>query len=259
VSGPSWHALILAAGRGPSDSMAKAYGVSHKCLLPVGGVPMLRRVVETLAQSRSIDGIEISIEDGSIAQAALSDLAARFEIVPSRESAARSAIAALERNGSFPCLVTTGDHPLLTTEIVTHFLEEAARSQAELCAGLASRRIIEAAFPDATRTYIRFADAEVSGCNLFALASARALAALDFWHYLEPVRKKPWRLARAFGLVPFIRFATRTLTLEEAFASASRRLKLSVRPILLPFPEAAIDVDKPADKELAEKVLAERR
>jgi len=87
----------------------------------------------------------------------------------------------------------------------------------------------------------------------------RALAALDFWHYLEPVRKKPWRLARAFGLVPLIRFATRTLTLEEAFASASRRLKLSVRPILLPFPEAAIDVDKPADKELAEKVLAERR
>ena len=44
----TWTALVLAAGRGPNDPMAKAYGVSHKCALPVNGVPMLRRVVNAL-------------------------------------------------------------------------------------------------------------------------------------------------------------------------------------------------------------------
>ena len=52
-----WHALILAAGRGPSDPMAAAYGVSHKCLVEVGGIPMLRRVVETLLAHPAIAGI----------------------------------------------------------------------------------------------------------------------------------------------------------------------------------------------------------
>src|SRR5205823_10767303 len=95
MSEGSWHALILAAGRGPGDPMAKAYGVTHKCLVPIGGVPMLRRVVETLTLSPAIDDIRISIDDRAIAHEALGDLAARCDVVPSRESAPRSAIAAL--------------------------------------------------------------------------------------------------------------------------------------------------------------------
>jgi len=258
VSEGSWHALILAAGRGPGDPMARAYGVTHKCLVPIGGVPMLLRVVETLTLAGAIDGIRISIDDVGIAREALGDLAARCDVVASRESAARSAIAALEQGGSLPCLLTTGDHPLLTPEMVRYFLSEAARSEADLCAGLASRKVIEAAYPEAKRTYIRFADVDVSGCNLFALTSSRALTALAFWHHLEPVRKKPWRLAGAFGFVPLLRFVTRTLTCEDAFAAASGKLKLNARPILMPFADAAVDVDKSADKELAEKVISRR-
>jgi GTP:adenosylcobinamide-phosphate guanylyltransferase len=253
-----WHALVLAGGRGPGDPMAKAYGVTHKCLVPVGGAPMLSRVVAPLMACREIAGIRISIESRDVAAAALGDLLGSCDIVSSRESAARSAIAALEHEGSFPCLLTTGDHPLLTPQMVRHFLAEAVQSGADLCAGVASRQTIEAAFPDARRTYIRFADVEVSGCNLFALANPQALAALDFWHHLEPVRKKPWRLAGAFGLIPLIRFLTRRLTLDQAFAIASHRLQLDARPILLPFAEAAVDVDKPADKELAERIFAAR-
>jgi hypothetical protein len=48
------------------------------------------------------------------------------------------------------------------------------------------------------------------------------------------------------------------LNLDSAFAIASRRLGLEARPILLPFAEAAVDVDKPEDKELAERVLNAR-
>ena len=112
MSEGSWHALILAAGRGPGDPMARAYGVTHKCLVPIGGVPMLLRVVETLTLAGAIDGIRISIDDVGIAREALGDLAARCDVVASRESAARSAIAALgpTRDGEGSKLSRALDH-----------------------------------------------------------------------------------------------------------------------------------------------------
>ena len=57
------NALILAGSRGPDDPMAKAAGVSHKALLPVAGVPMLLRVVETLRATPGIARIYVCIED----------------------------------------------------------------------------------------------------------------------------------------------------------------------------------------------------
>ena len=72
------------------------------------------------------------------------------------------------------------------------------------------------------------------------------------------MRKKPWRLVAAFGIAPLIGFLTGSLTLDKAFAIISRRLGLIASPVIMPFAEAAIDVDKPADKDLAESILAAR-
>ncbi|MFC7554928.1 hypothetical protein ACFQU7_25930 [Pseudoroseomonas wenyumeiae] len=48
-------ALVLAGSRaGAADPMAMAAGVSHKALLPVGGVPMLARVLEALRDSPAL-------------------------------------------------------------------------------------------------------------------------------------------------------------------------------------------------------------
>ncbi len=254
----AWNVLVLAAGRGPNDPMAKAYRVSHKCLVSVGGEPMLKRVVRTLGAHPAVASITVSIERRELLDDALGPLAGKVHFLPPRESAARSALAALESKPQFPWLITTGDHPLLTREMLQHFLAEATSSGADLCAGLASAETILARFPDAQRTFLAFGADRVSGCNLFALTSERALKALVFWHQLDHMRKRPWRLVGAFGPVALLRFATGMFTLDSAFALASRRLGLSARPVLMPFAEAAVDVDKPADKELAERILAER-
>ncbi|MGE0237801.1 MAG: NTP transferase domain-containing protein [Parvibaculaceae bacterium] len=258
MTAPRWHALVLAAGRGPDDPMAKAYRVTHKCLVEIGGEPMLGRVARTLLSSPEIASVSISIERQELLGEALGPLARDVRFLPSAESAARSALAAIPEDSPFPWLITTGDHPLLTPEMLRYFLAEAARSGADLCAGLATAETILTRFPEARRTYLTFGPDRVSGCNLFALASPRARPALAFWHDLEQVRKRPWRLVGAFGPVALLRFLTRTLTLAGAFALASRRLGLVARPVLMPFAEAAVDVDKPEDKELAEKILGER-
>ena len=99
-----------------------------------------------------------------------------------------------------PLLVTTADHPLLRPEIIRHFLAGARASGADLCVGFARRAAIEAAFPGTRRTYLPIGARDLSGCNLFYLANARAVHALRLWQAVETERKHPWRMARRLGL-----------------------------------------------------------
>lgn len=248
--------LILAAGRGPNDPMAKAYGVANKCLIPVAGVPMLKRVANAVAASGVAKRTAVSIEDAELALALLGD---RVLVVQSAESAPGSVLAAVHKGEvTYPVLVTTGDHALLTPAMIKHFCVEAEKSGADFCAGLASAETILAAYPESVRTFFTLGPNRVSGCNLFALNTERSIALLERWQYLEQVRKKPWRLVAAFGISPLLQFLFGKLTLDSAFAIVSRQLGLVAKPVLMPFAEAAIDVDKPADKDLAERILASR-
>lgn len=61
----------------------------------------------------------------------------------------------------------------------------------------------------------------------------------------------------AWGLL--FKYLLGRLTLSEAFAYVSKRLNITASPILIPIAEAAIDVDKPSDKDLVERILRERR
>jgi GTP:adenosylcobinamide-phosphate guanylyltransferase len=250
-----WTAVVLAAGRGPGDPMARAYGVTHKCALLVNGVPMLQRVVGALQQSRSIGAISISIEDPDIVRQTLAKNDPGISIVPAERSAPHSAIVAVRKLASFPVLLTTADHALLTPAMIDRFCEEAGRNGADFSAGLARAETVLAAYPQSVRTFFRFGKDRVSGCNLFAIGNERGLRILEKWQYLEQSRKKPWRLVAAFGWLALTRFALGMLSLDGAFRTVSARLGLVAKPVLLPFAEAAIDVDKPSDLALAEAIL----
>ncbi len=251
----AYHAIILAAGRGPDDPMARAYGVSHKCTLPVAGIPMLKRVVDTLRKSPNISAISISIEDAAIVRMAVGENTDGLAIVRSENSAPLSAIATIGKDPTYPFLITTADHALLTPEMVGYFCDQASANGADFSAGLATAEVIFAAYPQSIRTFFRLGRDRVSGCNLFAVQNEKGLRVLERWRYLEAVRKKPWRLIAAFGPMALMRFVLGTLSLETAFQTISKRLSLLIKPVLMPFAEAAIDVDKPADLELVEKIL----
>ena len=239
--------------------MAAAYGVSHKCLVEIGGISMLRRVVDTLRAHPAIADIAIAIDDRAVAERALGGIPDGIAVVPTGESAARTALALLHSpQGRAPILLTTADHPLLTGEMVDHFIAGSEQAAADVTVGLAAAETILAAYPNAVRTFLRFGRQRFSGCNLFGFKTGKAVRAVEFWHYLEPLRKKPWRMMAAFGPSALLRFALGNLDLDEAFAIASRRIGVIARPIVLPFADAAVDVDKPADKELAEAVLRRR-
>jgi len=259
----AFNALVLAGRRNAMDPLAAVQGDTHRALIEVVGVPMLLRVVRALRAASRVDRIAVSIDDAEAFESApeLRDLEARGELVrqASLSSPSRSVREAL--NGRLlgsRVLVTTADHALLTPEIVDHFAACADRSDADLAVGVVAESVIRAHYPSTTRTYLRFREGGYSGANLFAFRSERARQAADFWIRAEAFRKQPWRLAKAFGPITLLLFASRRLTLDDALERASRAIGCRIRAVPLPFAEAAIDVDRPSDLALASEILTAR-
>ncbi|WP_088560215.1 nucleotidyltransferase family protein [Arboricoccus pini] len=257
----TYDAILLAGSRKAGDPLAAARGVAFKCLIPILDVPMLLRVVRSLAGSSSIGRIvlvgDASLLDVSPELGALAE-AGRLITVSAETSPSRSVAAALERLGSWPVLVTTADHPLLTPELVERFLGDARTSGADVAAGLTPAQAILARFPGNKRTYWKFKDGRFSGANLFALQTPKAANAVLFWRRVEEERKRPWRIARLFGLRHLVAYLTGRLSLDAAFGRASSVVGARLAPVSLPVAEAAIDVDKLEDLLLVEKILRER-
>jgi GTP:adenosylcobinamide-phosphate guanylyltransferase len=249
-----WHAVILAAGRGADDPMAKAFGVAHKCTVPIAGKPMLDHVIDALRGTPVEQPYIVSIDDLSVLRAE----PGHFTQQTSATSAPASALQAIAAIGTYPVLITTGDHPLLTPAMIDHMLHTSQSSAADVLVGLATAETILAAYPDTKRTWFNLGGTRVSGCNLFTVMNANGLKLLQAWQDLEKNRKQPWKLVLAFGLKPLWLFATGALTPERAFNHVSSRLGIVVKPVFLPFAEAAIDVDKPSDLALAEAILKQR-
>lgn len=243
--------LILAGQReGVVDPLCAAADVERKAIIPILGKPMLNYVLEALTATKLTAPYHISGFEA--------DYDARLMQSPAAPGPAGSAYAALTDGISFPCLVTTCDHPLLTAEMIEIFVSKAHKSGGDFCVGLAPKSVIQPAYPETKRTYWKFSDTPVSGCNLFYIANEKGLAVIEFWKEAQHLRKQPLKLARmiAWGLVA--KYLTRRLTLAEAFNYVSKRLNITAAPILIPIAEAAIDVDKPSDKELVESILSGR-
>lgn len=241
--------LVLAGQReGVVDSLCEAFGVDYKVQTPIAGKPMLSWVKEAL----NIAGLK---EPYLISGFPLSG--SEWIDMGSGAGPADSALIALEQ-AAMPCLMTTGDHPLLTGDMIETFLSKAIESGADFCVGFASEPTIKAVYPHTKRTYLRFADIAVSGCNLFYIANKNGLKALEFWKDAQHLRKKPLKLARKIGIGLGVRYAAGKLSLDGAFEEASWKIGIVAKPVLLPFAEAAIDVDKPSDHALVEAILEKR-
>jgi GTP:adenosylcobinamide-phosphate guanylyltransferase len=250
-----WRAVILAAGRGPDDPMAKAFGVAHKCTIPVAGRPMLQWVLEALRATAIVAPYVVVIDNAEAALSASSH-ATDISILNAARSAPASAIAAIRQIGHFPVLITTGDHPLLTPAMLNTMMQSAETTQADVFVGLATSETIQAAHSETKRTYFNLGDVKVSGCNIFVVKTEAGLKLLERWQHLEQNRKKPWKLVAAFGVIPILLYFTGQLTAKRAFSLVSKSLGIKVEPVYLAFAEAAIDVDKPADHALVEAILS---
>ena len=240
--------LILAGSRpGAPDPVAAADGVAHKALATVAGETLLARVAGALSGTVAVSANDPAV----IAEAERLGLT----VLPPAPGPSASVAAALEVLGT-PLTVTTADHALLRREWV-EALVAGTPPDADVAVMLAERARVEADAPSSKRTWLRFADGNWSGCNLFYLATPAAAWAIDLWKLVEADRKRPWRIVARLGPGLLLKFVFGRLTLAEAVATLGRKAGITAAVVPAPNGLAAVDVDTPADLALVRTIVEE--
>lgn len=255
-----WSVALLAGQRPGIDPLARGFRRASKALIPINGRPMIAWVVEALLQSRHVGRIVIIAQDDTL----LDDPALahvlnepRITLVSGQAGISRNIMALAGRAAlPWPIMITTADHPLLTTQMVDDFLVRA--STHDLSVGMVARTTMLARYPEAERTWLRFSDDGYTGANLFALNSPVTWNALQLWTLAEQDRKKALRLFLHFGPRLAFKALTRRVSGPEGIALAGGRLGLSAQLVALADPDAGIDVDKWSDYWQADAILKAR-
>ncbi|MCG6898932.1 MAG: nucleotidyltransferase family protein [Gammaproteobacteria bacterium] len=257
-------AIIMAADRNPGDPVTRAAGVACKALAPVGGTPMVFRVLHALEESLEVGTRLLCgppqpvLEQATLLKSGVDT--GNYGWTDSCESPSASAAAALAQlPESQPVLLTTADHALLSSQIIDYFCGQARTADVDLMVALAPHDLVATAYPSMKRTRLRFSDRDYCSCNLFAFMTPRARAITGFWSKVESQRKRPWRVIGILGWWPVFRYLLGYLSLEEALGRLSRRLDMKIGAAILPYAEAAVDVDSIHDWQLVQQVLAEKK
>lgn len=250
-------AIILAGQRPGGDPLAKHFGATHKALIEIGGEPMLSRVARTLLGEPSFGQILILSQEHELLSAHPKLLwtsgEQRIAFAASSATIAETLSRLLRSGHSGPLLITTADNVLLDSKILRAFLEESR--DLDLAAGLVERRTLLASYPGSKRTWLPFRGGAYSCANLFWLGGPQALPVIEIWRRIEQDRKHRWRVIGAFGPWLLAGVALRLLSLDRAVRRLGKRFGLRARAVVLPYAEACIDVDKPADHDLAAAIL----
>jgi len=257
-------AVVLAADRDPDDPVARAAGARCKSMAPIDGAPMVFRVLDALAASTEINTRILCGPPQSIVELEPA-LGARIRSgdagwMENQQTPSTSAFHVLQSlPEQTPVLLTTADHAMLSARIVDYFCARARDTGCDVVAGVARHEVVAKAYPQTQRTATRLQDGSYCGCNLFAFLTPRARLAADFWRQVETQRKKPLRVIRVLGVMAVLRYLLGQLSLAEALERVSQRLGFKAGAVVIPFPEAAIDVDSVKDWKLVEKIVAGQR
>lgn len=251
-------AIVLAGQRDGEDELARHAGATCKAFVEIGGKPMLSRVLDTLSSASCIDKICLSGPDeaklqqhNEITQRIQSGAVTWSAPGESPSTSAYDALCALPPDDRV--LLTTADHPLLSASIVDEFCNRSAGLDMDIVVGLAPYSLVHDAWPQMRKTVLRFKGGGLCGCNLFAFLTAESREAANFWRRTESERKKPLRVVRVIGWLALVKYLLGRLTLEDALGTLSRQLGLRVGAIILPYANAAVDVDSVSDYQIVQR------
>ena len=255
-----WSAIVLAGQRPGVDPLASAFSEESKACVPVSGKPMAAWVIETLLATPQIGHVVVLAQDRSMVSAL-----GLFELIDNDRVTFAESVGGISHSIAdivgkapldWPVLITTADHPLLTVDMVSEFIDGAGLS--DLAVAAVERRTVLRRYPLSQRTWLKFRGGAYSGANLFALRSPTTLSALELWAQAEQDRKKAFKLFWHFGPRLALRAITRTISFPAALHRAGQKLGLNTSLVLLRQAEAAIDVDKISDHGQAEAIMSER-
>jgi len=242
--------ILLAADREGNNPVAKAAGTPCKVLAPIHGKSLLERVLTALEACPTIGRIILCGPSEPIMQTIELPTAGHkpCEWIAPAQSPSLSAWKCTQHiDSDTPVLLTSADTAFPNPAVFSHFCHEVMAGKADVAVGLVPHGKVMQRFPGIRRTPLNFADGPFCTCNLFAFPTPEGRKIIRFWRRLEQQRKRPWKLIRELGVWPLMRYLTGTLTTAEVSRQVERKLGIKVAFVILPFAEAAVDVDTAED------------
>ncbi len=249
---------ILTAGGIPDlkDPLYTQAGGRPKSLIALAGKPMVQWVLAALDAAPTIESIVIVGLPASVGLVSSKIIA----YLPDQGDLLTNALAGVEQllkrtPDMQQLLACSGDVPLLTAEKVEWLIAQSSDPAVDMYYSCVSRSVMERRFPDSARSYIHFKDGEFAGGDLHVASPYLLTRNQDVWEDVVRNRKSMLKQALRLGPKFFIKFILRQLTLSEASDIVFARFGLRVEPIVSPYAELAMDVDKPHQLELCRREL----
>jgi len=245
-------AVILAGGDGEViDPTCKFKG-----LLPVAGKPLVEWVVDAFTQASMVNEIAVVIPTAE----GLGPWVDRVDkLVVSNGAFMDNVLAGAE---SFrvdrPVLVATGDIPLVTPEAIDDLIAASLATEADFTYPMVSKDEMDRQFPGSDRTYFRLRSGQHTGGNAMLVNPRLLPAAHDLGQRLFDQRKNAVGILRVAGLPFVVRFVLGLLEPEDLAGKIQQLLGGTGSAVVTPHASLAVDVDKPSDLALVERVLAQR-
>ena len=237
-------AVVLAGG--PADP-ALTGAALPKAFAPIGSSTMVQRVIAALRGAAQIRRVAVVGPDPMPPAVA----AAATLTVPSAGGVLDNLAAGLDALGdsragaAAPVLVAAADVPLLTAEAVAAFLREAQAASADAVYAIVPREVVARAAPGVRKTFVRLADGAFTGGGLVLLRPGAFARARPVIERAVRARKRPWELARLFGLGTLLGLATGRLRIAALERRAEAVAGLRARAVICRDAGVALDVDTP--------------
>lgn len=248
----TYPALILAGYSATSpDPLAIAMGVERKSLIPVAGKPMVYWVAKALQDSGRVSKVYIVGLDESDGV----DFDEEVIYVPNQNSHFDNIVAGTESiqqhqpDAEF-FLIASADIPLLRPDTVKWFVSTCESMTGDLFYSIVEKGVMESAFPDSRRSYVPVVEGKFCGGDLFFIRTSIVHNNEQLVRELLAKRKSPWQQARLLGFKTIIKFLFRRLSIKDAEELSRRLLQADGHVIVSPYPDLAMDVDKPHQLEI---------
>lgn len=246
-------AAIVLAGSLNDKSLREVSGEAYEALVPVGGKPMIEYVLTALENSPSVSRI-ILVGPRELEKLPLSKPMTRVDNSITMMENLRLGLEQVE--GEDYVLLTSSDIPLLTAEAVEDFLARSRMQEGDLFYSVVEKGVNEEYYPGMRRTYVKLKDGTFTGGNLFYFHPGIADDAWSFAEEMVNLRKEPVKMCARLGFFFTLRLLLGHLAINDLERRVKKLIGIDCRAVICPHPEVGIDIDKPEDHKLVQKILA---